>query len=98
MALRPDLKAAALITSPSPELLGQFSSYLTRFDADFISEGEEGAKARELLSLRFRDVCLKLITLIGAPRVLCALMPLAKAEGEGDIQGKAEGSVLNAKW
>ena len=59
-------------------------------------EGEEGAKARELLSLRLRDVCLKLITLIGAPRVLCALMPLAKAEGE--IQGRVEESVLNAKW
>ena len=48
------------------------------------------------LSLRLRDLLLKQVTLIGAPQVLCALIPLAKAEG--DPAAKATSSTLSEKW
>lgn len=79
------------MTSPDPELLASFYSHLSTHDADFASEA-----SRKRLSERFNDVLLKLTTLVGAPKVLCAVMPLAKAEG--DVQAKAENSKLNNKW
>ncbi|RTE68902.1 hypothetical protein BHE90_016713 [Fusarium euwallaceae] len=83
--------AATLVTSPDPELLASFYAHVTTHNPDFASE-----EAKRRLSERFRDVLLKLTTLVGAPRVLCAVMPLAKAEG--DVQAKAKCAKLKDKW
>lgn len=85
------MQAAALITSPKPELLGEFYTYLSRNDTDLCGQDEQ-----DRLSFRLRDTLLKLVTVVGAPQVLCALMPLAKAEG--NPEEKAAESRLNPKW
>ncbi len=68
------LKATVLTTSPRPELLAEFWTHLT---TEVFSDDE----SRERLSDRLRDVMLKLLTLIGAPRMLSALIPMAKRQG-----------------
>ncbi|OQE40929.1 hypothetical protein PENCOP_c005G01405 [Penicillium coprophilum] len=83
--------AATLAASPSTNLMGNFYSYLTRHDPQFSPED-----AQHRLSIRFRDILLKLITLVGAPRVLCVLMPLAEAEG--NVKAKSAKSSLDKKW
>jgi len=85
------LQAAQLATSPDPSLLAPFYTHLTCHDPNFAS-----AESKEHLSRRLRDVLLKLLAIVGAPLVLSALMPLAKAEG--DIKEKAASSTLNDKW
>ena len=84
-------QAATLATSPETSALGSFYTYLTASDDAFSSE-----KAKEHLSLRFRDVLFKLIPLVGGPQVLSVLMPLAKAEG--DVERKSKESKLSYKW
>lgn len=71
--------------------MADFYSHLTRNDPSFHSE-----ESQHRLSLQFRDILLKLVTLVGAPRVLCVLMPLANAEG--DVERKSANSVLDKKW
>lgn len=83
-------KAAALATSPSPDLLASFYLHLTQHNPSFSAE-DSGYR----LSIQFRDVCLRLLTLVGAPQMLSALMPLAKAEG--DVESKSARSSLNEK-
>lgn len=39
---------------------------------------------------------LKLLTIVGGPQVLSALIPLAQAEGH--TESKAKSSILSAKW
>jgi hypothetical protein len=85
------LQAATLSTSPSPELLAEFYTYLTQHETEFKS-----VDTVHKLSLQLRDVLLKQITLIGAPQVLMALTPLAAAEGSP--QEKAKESKLTEKW
>jgi hypothetical protein len=85
------LQTAALTSSPDTNLLASFYTYLTAHDSSFAS-----TESRKHLSLRLRDVLLKLITLVGAPQVLCVLMPLAKAQG--DVESKAASSKLDYKW
>ncbi|KAK6378319.1 hypothetical protein LTR64_001704 [Lithohypha guttulata] len=85
------LIAAALATSPSPQLLAEFYTYLTQHNVAFTHED-----AKQKLSLQFRDLLLKQVTLNGAPQVLMAMTPLAAAEGTP--QGKAKDSQLSEKW
>ncbi|KAK5075497.1 hypothetical protein LTR51_003898 [Lithohypha guttulata] len=84
------LIAAALATSPSPQLLAEFYTYLTQHNVAFTHED-----AKQKLSLQFRDLLLKQVTLNGAPQVLMAMTPLAAAEGTP--QGKAKDSQLSEK-
>lgn len=84
-------KAATLATSPSPELLAEFYSHLTKNEPAFASEASQ-----QRLSIQLRDILLKMITLVGAPQALCALMPLAKAEG--NLAERSAQSALNDKW
>ncbi|KAJ5082022.1 hypothetical protein N7532_011065 [Penicillium argentinense] len=69
-------------------------------DEDMEEDDDEGAaeleRARQAISLIFREVLLKLIPLVGAPRVLCALIPLANAEG--NVKAKAANSELDDRW
>lgn len=85
------LQAATLATSPDTSLLASFYLHLTKEYPEF--QSEEG-KSR--ISIRFRDVLLKLLTLVGAPQVLCSLIPLAKAEG--NVESESKTSSLNDKW
>lgn len=80
-----------LSSSPRPHLLADFYTYLTAHDTGFVS-----AESKARLSVRLRDVLLKLVTLVGAPQVLSALIPLAKVEG--DPEAKAKDSELSEKW
>lgn len=55
------------------------------------------------LSLRFRDLLLKQVTLVGAPQVLCALIPLAKVDcssaySHPDAASAAKNSELSQAW
>lgn len=84
-------QAATLASSPDTNLLASFYLHLTKDYPEFQSE-----EAKSHISLRFRDILLKLITLVGAPQVLCVLSPLAKAEGNAESKSKA--SSLNDKW
>lgn len=85
------VQAATLASSPDTNLLASFYLHLTQNYPEFQSE-----EAKSHLSLRFRDILLKLIVLVGAPQVLCVLSPLAKAEGNAESKSKA--SSLNDKW
>lgn len=85
------LKGAILSTSPSPELFAELYSYLRENEVDFRS-----AEAKQKLSLQFRDILIKQVTLIGAPQVIMALTPMAKAEGSPET--KAKESVKSDKW
>jgi len=84
-------QAAALASSPDTTLLASFYTHLTMHDTGF-----DSPESRKNLSLRLRDVLLKLLTLVGGPQVLSVLMPLAKAQG--DTETKAASSELNDKW
>ncbi|KAK5189848.1 hypothetical protein LTR99_006351 [Exophiala xenobiotica] len=85
------LIAAALVGAPEPDLLASFYTYLTTGDREYAAKDRA-----EHLSLRFRDVVLKAIPLIGMPRVLCVFSPLAKAEGQ--LESRAKASKLTKKW
>ena len=80
-----------MASSPDVTLLASFYTHLTTHDASFAS-----TESRKHLSLRLRDVLLKLLTLVGGPQILSVLMPLAKAQG--DTETKAASSELNEKW
>lgn len=84
-------QSAVLAVSPTPSLLASFYEYLTQSDPSFLSKS-----SRDHLSRRFRDVLLKLLTIVGGPQVLSVLIPLAKAEG--DIASKSQSSQLDGKW
>ena len=85
------VQAAALASSPDTKILASFYTYLTEHDPSFAS-----AASQQRLSLRLRDVLLKLLILVGGPQVLSVLMPLAKAQG--DVATKSASSELNDKW
>lgn len=85
------IKGATVAASPSTELLGEFYGYLTKHEPAFATDA-----SRNQLSVRFRDILLKLITLVGAPQVLCVVMSLAAAEGHA--AARSEKSSLNDKW
>jgi hypothetical protein len=75
------MQATVLTVSDKPHLLADFWSYMTTHDASISASSSPAAQTR--LSDRMRDLLLKQITLIGAPRVLSALIPLAKVQTEG---------------
>lgn len=85
------------MASPNPAALGDFYTYLTTHARDTRYTAPNN---QPLLSLRLRDVLLKLVTLLGAPPVVVAVSALAKAEGKDReaVERKAEGSVLSEKW
>lgn len=83
-------QASIISTSPTPERLAEFYNHLTS-TSPFKSE-----ESKTKLSLRLRDVLMKQVTLIGAPQVLSALIPLAKVEG--DPASKASASTLSEQW
>ncbi|EXJ58219.1 hypothetical protein A1O7_05644 [Cladophialophora yegresii CBS 114405] len=70
--------ATVVTVSNRPRLLAEFWSYLTTHDASFAA-----SETQSRLSDRFCDLLLKQITLIGAPRVLSALIPLANVQTDG---------------
>src|ERR1700712_4693384 len=72
------VQSTVLTVSPKPHLLGDFWSYITEHDVAFSTP-----EAQTRLSDRLRDTLLKQITLIGAPQVLSALIPLAKLQTGG---------------
>jgi hypothetical protein len=84
---------SVLVASPNPSSLGDFYTYLTTkaTDTRFTAPNNQ-----PLLSIRLRDVLVKLITIVGAPPVVVAVSALAKAEGKAEE--KAEGSQLSEKW
>ncbi|KAK5037495.1 hypothetical protein LTR13_004652 [Exophiala sideris] len=67
--------ATVLTVSPRPHLLAEFWTHLTHTDAEFST-----AESQSRLSTRLGDVLLKQLTLIGAPQMLSALIPLAKSQ------------------
>ncbi|EXJ91251.1 hypothetical protein A1O1_04361 [Capronia coronata CBS 617.96] len=71
-------QATVLTVSPRPHLLGQFWTYSTTTQPEFSTE-----QAQKRLSDRLGDVLLKQLTLIGAPQMLSALIPLAKVQTAG---------------
>ena len=71
-------QATVLTVSPRPHLLADFWMYLTTHDAAFSTP-----EAQSRLSDRLRDVMLKQMTLVGAPQLLSALIPLAKVQTSG---------------
>lgn len=85
------LQAATLASSPDTDLLASFYTHFTKEYPEYQSEEQ---KAR--ISVCFQVILLKLITLVGAPRVLRVLGLLAKAEG--NVEVKSEASTLNEKW
>ena len=85
--------AGILTSSPSPELLARFCTHLVDHEPSFKEHHE-----LDRLSLRIRDVLIKLTTVIGAPRVLSALIPLASAQSNGDPTTLAVNSKFSAKW
>lgn len=103
-------KVATLVASPSENLLAECYSYMIRCELegtvddgvgeDDLNEDDKEARKRERgiqkTSLMIREVLLKLITLIGAPRMLCALIPFASVEG--DVKRKAANSQLDERW
>ena len=90
--------AAIIASSSSPELLAPFYKHLVKDDTSF-----NDPSTRETLSLRLRDVLLKLTVIIGAPRVLSALIPLASIQAEladPPSTPKAQGSdsTMSEQW
>ncbi|OCT51196.1 hypothetical protein CLCR_08599 [Cladophialophora carrionii] len=78
--------ATVLTVSDRPHLVAGFWSYLTAHDASFST-----SEAQARLSDRFRDLLLKQLTLIGAPQMLSALIPLANAQTDGKgVEGRGE--------
>ncbi|EXJ92870.1 hypothetical protein A1O3_01424 [Capronia epimyces CBS 606.96] len=87
--------ATVLTTSPRPHLLADFWTYLTTTrgaQAEFATD-----EAQTRLSDRLRDVMLKLLTLIGAPQMLSALIPLAKVQTAGKGE-EARGELDLEQW
>lgn len=82
-----------LIASPNPSRLGDFYTHLTTkaVDTKYTAPNNQPR-----LSLRLRDVLLKLVTLVGAPPVVVAVSALAKTEGHA--AEKADASQLSSKW
>jgi hypothetical protein len=72
------LIATVLTVGPRPHLLASFWTHLITHDPTFSS-----AEAQTRLSERLRDLLLKQMTLVGAPQLLSALIPLAKVQTEG---------------
>ena len=85
--------AGILTSSPSPELLAPFYTHLTAHDPTFKDDQQ-----RERLSLRIRDVLIKVANVCGAPRVLSALIPLTNAQSDDNPPALAADSKLSAKW
>ena len=90
--------AGIIASSSSPELLGPFYRHLVKSDTSF-----KNPSARETLSLQLRDVLLKLTVLIGAPRVLSALIPLASTQAEladpsSTPEAQASDSTMSEQW
>ena len=89
--------AAILAQSTKPQYLASLYTHLTTNDTSFSTD-----EAKLTLSLRFRDILLKQVTLVGAPQVLCALMPLAKVDcsayGHQDTASAASASTLSQQW
>jgi hypothetical protein len=77
------LQATVLTASPRPELLAGFWGHLT--EAEFSTVESKGR-----LSARLGDLLLKQITLVGAPQVLSALIPLARRQGEVEERGELD--------
>lgn len=69
--------------------MSEFYTYLKKNESLHNQPAEE-------LSLQFRDILLKQVTLIGAPQVLMAMTPLAAADGSP--ADKAPESQLSEKW
>lgn len=88
-----------LTASPVPNNLGAFYTHLTTSSSDTYFHAPNN---QPLLSLRLRDVLLKLVTLIGAPPVVVGVSALAKAEagakGREEVELQSERSVLSEKW
>ncbi|KAK5458449.1 hypothetical protein LTS15_004531 [Exophiala xenobiotica] len=85
--------ATALTVSPRPTLLADFWTYLTTNDPSFST-----ADAQSRLSTRLGDLLLKQLTLIGAPQVLSALIPLAKVQTAGVQAEEQRGELDIQQW
>ncbi|KIX02821.1 uncharacterized protein Z518_08764 [Rhinocladiella mackenziei CBS 650.93] len=70
--------ATILTVSPEPHYLADFWTHLTTHDPEFST-----TESKKRLSIRLSDMLLKQITLIGAPQVLSALIPLAHRQTGG---------------
>ncbi|KPI37394.1 uncharacterized protein AB675_10389 [Cyphellophora attinorum] len=85
------LVAAILAQSTQPQLLATLYQHLST-----------NREANLQISLRFRDILLKQVTLVGAPQVLCALIPLAKVDcvdyGHDDPASATKASKLSPEW
>jgi hypothetical protein len=88
------LIASIISASTSPHLLADYYTHLT-------STTHTTLDSRVRLSLRLRDLLLKQMTLIGAPQMLCALIPLAKVDSSpehADASSAAATSSLSPQW
>ncbi|KAJ9609632.1 hypothetical protein H2200_005960 [Cladophialophora chaetospira] len=84
--------ATVLTVSPRPNLLAEFWTHITTHDTSFSTP-----EAHSRLSDRLRDLLLKQLTLIGAPKMLSALIPLAKSQTQGN--GEEERGELDlSQW
>lgn len=95
----PTHQAAVLIASPNPASLGDFYTHLTTRASDTRFSAPNN---QPLLSVRLRDVLLKLVTLVGAPPVVVGVSALAKAEagakGKEGVEKASQGSIMSEKW
>lgn len=91
------LVGSIIAQSTKPHLLATFYTHLTTKESSLTS-----ADAKLRVSLRFRDLLLKQVTLVGAPQVLCAVIPLAKVDCEAynqsDPAHAARSSSLGEQW
>ncbi|KIW17185.1 hypothetical protein PV08_04376 [Exophiala spinifera] len=78
--------ATALTVSPRPHLLADFWTHITTHDPSFGT-----ADSRSRLSTRLGDTLIKQLTLSGAPQVLSALIPLAKAQTQTPSSSSSDG-------
>jgi hypothetical protein len=88
------LIASVISSSTSPHLLADLYTHLT-------STTHTAPDSQTRLSLRLRDLLLKQVTLIGAPQVLSALIPLAKVDCKpehADAASAATASTLSPQW
>ncbi|ETN43128.1 uncharacterized protein HMPREF1541_02286 [Cyphellophora europaea CBS 101466] len=93
------LAGAIIAQSTKPHHLATLYTHLTTTDPNFNTPA-----SRTRLSLRFRDLLLKQVTLVGAPQVLCAVIPLAKADASdhgaqhASVAAAAQASTLSPQW
>jgi hypothetical protein len=80
------LIATVLTVGPRPHLLASFWTHIISQDPVFSS-----SEAQTRLSERLRDLLLKQMTLVGAPQLLSAMIPLAKVQAEGKPEIIEEG-------